>query len=224
MKILITGILMISLFLGACKSPNNLQKGTAIGSAGGAVVGAAVGSIFGKVGMGAIIGATVGGVTGAVIGRNMDKQAEEIRKNLPDAQVIRVGEGIEIEFSSKILFGVDQSDLSTAARSSLDKLINVLKAYPDTDIEVQGHTDNTGTESYNQSLSKRRASSVSGYLSSNGVGSSRLNIKGFGETAPKYTNSTAEGQEQNRRVEFLITANEKMKADAAKEAEKNGGK
>jgi outer membrane protein OmpA-like peptidoglycan-associated protein len=106
---------------------------------------------------------------------------------------------------------------------NLDKLVAILQKYPDTNIEVQGHTDSKGTASYNRNLSKRRASSVSGYLSGNGISSSRLTIKGFGESAPKYENTTEDGRSQNRRGEFLITANEKMKAEAAKEADKTGG-
>ena len=106
------------------------------------------------------------------------------------------------------------------AKESLDKLYTVLQSYPDTDIELQGHTDSKGSESYNQTLSEKRASTVSGYLNSKGITASRLTIKGFGETAPKYGNETADGRSENRRVEFLITANEKMKADAEKVAAK----
>ena len=125
-----------------------------------------------------------------------------------------------IEFNSKILFGFDQSNLSTNAQSNLDQLVTVLQKYPDTNIEGQGHTDNTGSESYNKTLSERRAAAVSNYLSHNGIAASRLTVKGFGETAPKYDNSTEDGQAQNRRVEFLVTANEKMIAEANKEAGK----
>jgi len=224
MKNLLVGLLMVSTVLGGCKSWNKSQKGAVIGTAVGGAVGAGVGSAAGKVVLGAIIGATVGGVAGAIIGNNMDKQAEEMRKNLPDAKVVRVGEGIVIEFNNKILFGFDQSDLSAEARSNLGKLVDVLQKYPDTDIEVQGHTDNTGTAKYNLALSKRRASSVSDYLLGNGIGSSRVNMKAFGETEPKYSNGSTDGQDQNRRVDFLISANEKMKAEAAKEVDKNGGK
>ncbi len=224
MKKLLAGILMIAIFSTGCSNWKKSQKGAVIGTAAGGAIGGAIGSAAGKVVLGAIIGATVGGVVGAVIGNDMDKQAEEMKKNLPDAKVVRVGEGIVVEFSSKVLFGFDQASLSSSAKNSLDKLVDVLQKYPDTDIEIQGHTDNTGTAKYNLDLSKRRASSVSGYLSANNIKASRLNIKGFGEAEPKYTNSTEDGQDQNRRVEFLISANEKMKADAAKEAEKNGGK
>jgi outer membrane protein OmpA-like peptidoglycan-associated protein len=223
-KILLAGFFMTALFLSGCKTMNKSQKGAAIGVAGGAAVGAVIGKAAGNTAMGAIIGAAAGGVTGAVIGRKMDKQAEEMKKEIPDAEVVRVGEGIVIEFNSKILFGFDQSNLTTAARANLDKLVAILQKYPDTNIEVQGHTDSKGTTNYNQKLSEERASTVSYYLAGKGIATSRLTIHGFGETSPKYTNDTEDGQAQNRRVEFLISANEKMKADAAKEAEKNGGK
>jgi outer membrane protein OmpA-like peptidoglycan-associated protein len=202
-----------------CSSMSRTQKGAAAGTAAGGAVGAVIGRASGNTAMGAIIGAAVGGATGAVIGREMDKQAEEIRKNVPDARVERVGEGIVVEFSSNILFGFDRTDLSPEARANLDKLVTVLNTYPDTDIEIQGHTDSRGSESYNQTLSERRATTVSSYLANNGINRNRLNIRGFGEEVPKYDNETEEGRAQNRRVEFLITANEKMKAEAEKRAE-----
>lgn len=214
--------LITTLSFTGCKTMNKSQKGAVIGTAGGAAAGAVIGKAAGNTALGAIIGAAVGGVTGAVIGRQMDKQAEEIKKEIPEAVVIRVGEGIVIEFKSQVLFGFDQSNLTADARTNLDKLVAILQKYPDTDIEVQGHTDSKGTTHYNEALSERRASAVSYYLSEKSIAASRLTINGFGETMPKYSNTTEEGQTQNRRVEFLITANEKMKADAAKEAERNG--
>lgn len=219
-KSLLIIMLSISIISISCKTWNKSQKGAAIGVAGGGAVGAVIGKVAGNTALGAIIGATVGGVTGAVIGRKMDKQADEMQKNIPDAKVVRVGEGIVIEFNSKILFGFDQSTLSSEAKGNLDKLISVLQKYPDTNIEGQGHTDNTGSASYNKTLSERRAAAVSNYLSNNGIASSRLTVIGFGESEPKYDNSTENGQAQNRRVEFLVTANEKMKAEANKEAGK----
>ena len=148
----------------------------------------------------------------------MDKQAEEIKNEVPGAKVERVGEGIVVEFSSAVLFGFDQSSLSSKAESTLGDLIKILNKYPDTDLEIQGHTDNTGTDKYNQSLSERRASTVSNYLTNHGIALERVKTVGFGEAAPKYSNDTESGRAQNRRVEFLITANEKMKNDAKKEA------
>jgi outer membrane protein OmpA-like peptidoglycan-associated protein len=94
----------------------------------------------------------------------------------------------------------------------------VLNEYPDTDIELQGHTDSRGSEAYNQTLSERRAGAVSSYLASRGINNTRLSTKGFGETMPKYDNDSEEGRAQNRRVEFLITANEKMIEQAKEEA------
>lgn len=208
------------LIFSACASMNRTQKGAVVGTAAGGAMGAVIGRASGNTALGAIIGATVGGATGAVIGNQMDKQAEEIKKTVPDAQVIRVGEGIVVEFSSNVLFAFDKSDLSDDAKSNLDKLLIVVNKYRDTDIEVQGHTDNKGSETYNLALSEQRAASVSAYLGSKGLVASRLAIKGFGEGLPKYLNETESGRAQNRRVEFLITANEKMKAAAAAEAAK----
>lgn len=211
-------LIILGFVLSGCKSLSGTQKGAIIGTAGGAAAGAVIGRASGNTALGTVIGATVGGVTGAVIGNKMDKQAEELKKKVPDATVERVGEGIVVELNSNILFGFDSSVLSSEAKNNLDKMISVFQTYPDTNIEVQGHTDSKGSENYNMKLSERRASAVSSYLLSKGIPSSRVNIVGYGETAPKYENSTADGMAKNRRVEFMITANEKMKADAEKAA------
>lgn len=223
MKTLRVSLIMIVsmvMIISGCASWNKTQKGAVVGTAAGGTMGAVIGRASGNTALGAIIGATVGGATGAIIGNQMDKQAEEIKNTVPDAKVERVGEGIVVEFNSNVLFGFDESTLSADARTNLDKLVKVLDAYPDTDIEIQGHTDSKGSVAYNQALSERRATAVSGYLAGQGTSDSRLTIKGYGETVPKYENSTAEGRTENRRVEFLITANEKMKAEAAKTAGK----
>lgn len=214
----IAGLFAFAIVMSSCKSWNKTQKGAAIGAGGGAAVGAVIGKASGNTALGAIVGATVGGVAGAVIGKKMDKQAEEIKNEVPGAKVERVEEGIVVEFNNQILFGFDKSDLGEAAKSNLNELVTILNKYPDTNIEIQGHTDDTGTESYNQGLSERRANAVATYLRSKGIASSRVTTKGYGESAPKYDNSTESGRSQNRRVEFLITANEKMKADAQREA------
>jgi outer membrane protein OmpA-like peptidoglycan-associated protein len=224
MKKLRNGLMVLagaSLILSGCASMTKAHKGAAIGTAAGGTIGAVIGKVSGNTALGAVVGAAVGGTTGAIIGNKMDKQAEEIRNQVPDAKVERVGEGIVVEFSSNILFAFDRSELSSEARDNLDKLVTVLEAYPDTDIELQGHTDNTGSKAYNQTLSENRASAVSGYLAQKGITNERMTIKGFGLTMPKYDNDTEEGRAQNRRVEFLITANEKMIADADREAGNN---
>lgn len=219
-KMTITKILLVAIIFSSCKSMNKTQKGAAIGTGGGAVVGGVIGRASGNTALGAIIGAAVGGVTGAVIGRQMDKQAKDIENNVPGAKVERVGEGIVVDFNEKILFGYDKSDLTNSAETNLDKLINVLKEYPETNIEVQGHTDNKGSDNYNHRLSERRATAVAAFLKNHGISSSRLTTKGYGENAPVADNSTNEGRAQNRRVTFLISANQKMVDDAKKESNK----
>ena len=211
-------VLSAAFILAGCSSWNKTQKGAVAGTAAGGAAGAVIGRASGNTALGAIIGAAVGGASGAVIGRQMDKQAEEIKKTVPDAKVERVGEGIVVEFNSSVLFGFDKSNLSDDAKMNLDKLVVVLNSYADTNIEIQGHTDSKGSEAYNQDLSLQRTRKVSYYLIDNDINSNRLTVKGFGETLPKYENDTENGRAQNRRVEFLITANEKMKAEAEKSA------
>jgi outer membrane protein OmpA-like peptidoglycan-associated protein len=213
-------VLIVAVSLAACKSMNKSQKGAVIGGTSGAVVGGVVGHAVGNTAMGAIIGATVGGVGGAVIGRQMDKQAEEIAKDMGDVDVIREGEAIVINFKEKVLFGYDHSDLSAGAKSNLDKLKAILLKYPETNIMVIGHTDSKGTKKYNQNLSEQRANAVTAYTSQIGISTLRLTSMGKGETDPIATNTTEEGSASNRRVEFVITANDKMKADAKKESGK----
>ncbi len=211
-------IATIAIMASGCETMNRTQKGAVIGAAGGGAIGAVAGRAMGNTAMGAIIGAAVGGATGAVIGRKMDKQAEEMKKVLGDAEVKREGEGIVIEFKDKILFGFDRSDLGAAAQQNLNKLADVLKRYPDTNIEIIGHTDDKGSDSYNQGLSERRAGSVATYLRNNGISNARLITKGMGKSDPKVPNTSDENRAENRRVEFVITANQKMVQDAKKEA------
>lgn len=194
------------------------QKGAVIGGTAGAVGGTIIGKAAGNKTLGTILGAIVGGTAGAIIGRDMDKQAEQIKNDIPGAKVERVDEGIKVEFSEKILFAFSKSDIGDSAKKNLNALVTALNKYPNTNIEIQGHTDSRGSDDYNLGLSIRRATTVRDYLQSQGIASTRMTIKGYGKSAPAYTNDTPEGQAQNRRVEFIITANEKMKADAQKQA------
>lgn len=209
------------LFSTSCstiQNANRTEKGAAIGVGGGAILGGVVGKMTGNTALGAILGAAVGGGAGALIGKKMDKQAEDIKTQVPGAKVERVDQGITVEFSSKVLFGFDSYSLTDASKSALNSLITILNKYPDTNVEVQGHTDSTGTAEYNQGLSVKRANSVGDYIKANGIAASRVTTKGYGSSYPKYTNSTADGRAENRRVEFLIAANSKMQADAKQEA------
>ncbi|MEO8112716.1 MAG: OmpA family protein, partial [Ginsengibacter sp.] len=168
--------------------------------------------------IGTILGAVIGGSAGAIIGHDMDKQAEEIKNDIPGVKVERVEEGIRVEFNEKILFAFSKTDFGDSAKASLNNLVAVLNKYPNTNIEIQGHTDSRGNDEYNMELSQKRAGTFADYLKAQGVTESRITTKGYGESAPAYTNDTDEGMAQNRRVEFLITANDQMKEDAKKQA------
>jgi len=205
---------MIAVLLTNCKSMNNTQKGTAIGVAAGTTAGALAGGGGKSSVLWALIGAGVGGGAGYLIGHHMDKQAQEIKQAVPDAQVERVGEGINMTFNSGLLFTINSSALSEAAKVNLEKVASVFIKYPETNILVEGHTDNTGAPEYNMELSKKRAYSVSEFLQSKGVAANRMNIKWYGETQPKYPNTTDANRSLNRRVEVGITANNEMKQEA----------
>lgn len=198
----------------AVQNANNTQKGAAIGTAAGAVLGGILGNNVGKGGngtLGAVLGGIVGGAAGGVIGNKMDKQAREIKTALPGAEVERVNEGIKITFNETLVnFGFDSAVLTSTAKTNLDKLAEVLRNNPDTNINIYGHTDSKGADSYNLTLSERRANAVAEYLSSLGVSKNRMLAKGLGEGEPIATNDTDEGRAKNRRVEFAISANEKM--------------
>lgn len=216
--------LSASLLLTSCEAVQNSnqeQRGTAIGAGSGAVLGGILGNNIGKGGngaLGAVLGGVIGGVVGNRIGNKMDKQAKEIKETLPGAEVERVGEGIKITMNeSMVNFDFDSSKLGSAARTNLDKLAKVLKNNPDTNVNIYGHTDSTGRDVYNQSLSERRAKSVRDYLVAKGIASSRLTPTGLGETEPVASNDTDAGRAKNRRVEFAITANENMIEQAQNE-------
>jgi len=217
LKNLLFAVPLFAFIMVGCNATRT-QKGAAIGGAAGAVGGNIIGRAAGNSTLGTIIGAVVGGGAGAIIGRDMDKQAEQIKNDIPGAKVERVDEGIKVEFNEKILFAFSKSDLGDSAKDNLNKLVAILNKYPNTNIEIQGHTDSRGTDEYNMALSLRRANAVRDYLAAQGIAGTRMTTRGFGESAPAYSNDTPEGMAQNRRVEFLITANDKMKADAKKEA------
>lgn len=208
----------------AVKNTNNTQRGAAIGAVGGAVIGGILGNNLGKGGngaMGAVLGGVIGGVAGGVIGNKMDKQAREIQTALPGAQVERVGEGIKLVLGENaVRFDTNKSTLTASAKANLDKLVPVFNQYPDTNIQIYGYTDSTGSAEYNLKLSDQRAASVRSYLSGKGINSSRFTTTGLGIADPIATNDTPEGRSQNRRVEFAITANEKMVQDAQKQTGK----
>lgn len=204
----------VSTLFPACNSLTNTQKGAGIGAAAGGTIGALIGKKAGNTAVGAIIGGALGGTAGALIGRNMDKQAKEIEKSIPGAEVIPAGEGIIVKFDSGLLFEFGKATLSSAAKQNIDNLAASLNKYPNTDILIVGHTDAVGSDAVNDRLSLERANSVSSYAASKGVSNGRLRTNGKGKNEPIASNDTDEGRAQNRRVEIVIVANEAMKAEA----------
>lgn len=206
------------------KNTNNAQKGAGIGVLAGAVIGGVLGNNLGKGGngaMGAVLGGAIGGVAGGVIGNKMDKQARQIDEALPGAEVERVGEGIKLVLGENaVRFNTNKSTLTADAKANLDKLIPVFNEYADTNITIFGYTDSTGTVDHNLKLSGERATSVEKYLESKGISVARFKVMGMGIADPIASNDTPEGRSKNRRVEFAITANEKMLEEAKKETGK----
>lgn len=204
--------------IASCASWSNTGKGAAGGAAGGAAVGAGVGALAGNTVRGAIIGAVVGGAAGTAIGAYMDKQARELDEELEGATVERIGEGIRVTFDSGILFGFDSYELTPQARENVRNMAETLKKYPDTNIIVEGHTDDVGKENYNQRLSERRANAVADYAVGLGVDRNRIETRGFGEEQPVAPNESEVNRAENRRVEVAIFASEEL-VEKAEEGE-----
>ena len=180
----------------------------AIGGIGGAVGGYLLGDLVGgrRDRTEKIVGAGIGGLAGAGIGAYMDKQERDLRARTAgtDVQVIRQGDDLVLNMPSGITFGYDRSDIQPQFRPTLDQVGDVLAQYNQTYVDVYGHTDSTGSDAYNQTLSERRALAVADYISGHGVQSARIGTKGYGKTQPIASNATEDGRAANRRVEIKI--------------------
>lgn len=190
-------------------------KRTAIGSLGGAALGAGIGALAGGQthrGRNAAIGGLSGAVVGGGIGIYMDRQAAELKKNLPEAEVVRDGDKVYVALPAGILFDTGKDALKQGAKDSLTKAAATLKK-SETNIIVQGHTDSTGSDAINQPLSERRARQVREYLVANGVPGSRLTAVGYGASLPAVPNDTEANRALNRRVQLEISPNEKARAE-----------
>lgn len=223
--LILAGILIAGLnSCEATKNANNKQKGAVIGTAGGAILGAIIGNNIGKGGkgeLGAVIGGVVGGTAGVLIGNKMDKQAQKIEEEIPGAKVERIEDGILVTFdeNSGVHFATNLYNITSSSEIILTKLANILKEYPDTNVLVVGHTDSSGSATYNMALSEKRAYAVTNYFINNkGLRSSRFTTTWFGENQPIAQNGTADGRAKNRRVNIAIVPNDKMKEDAKKES------
>jgi outer membrane protein OmpA-like peptidoglycan-associated protein len=212
-------LILITAFIAACATTNEPQtsststdpnkktkRGAVIGAVIGGVAGAVIGNQSGKNRTGAVVGAAAGAAVGAAVGRRMDKQEQELRQ-IEGVEVTRPSEGeIEVRLTNDILFDYDSSALRPASRTTLNELAENFARYPDNQIIVEGHTDSTGSDAYNQRLSEQRASNVADYLIGRGVSAGDVIVYGYGESDPKSSNDTAAGRQLNRRVEIHIRA------------------
>ena len=214
---------LVLSFSGACATAAG--EGALFGGIGGGAIGAGIGALAAGE-KGAIIGAALGGVTGgvggALIGRYMDVQKGKLDRDLKSGYVEKVGNKLVVKFDSGILFDTDRSQLKGAAETDLTEFARVLKEYPDTNLEVQGYTDSTGSEEHNRRLSEDRAQAVVSFLTASQVARGRMVLEGRGESGPTASNASAEGRAKNRRVEIHITANEELKKADAENAARKG--
>lgn len=210
-KATITAMAGVLAFTAACTTDPFTGQQKVSNTAGGAAIGAGVGALAGLAAGGddrrnALIGAGIGALAGGAVGTFMDRQEAELRAQLASTgvSVTRVGNNIILNMPSNITFATDQDQVIPAFYATLDSVAIVLNKYNQTLINVFGHTDSTGSDSYNQALSQRRANSVSAYLSTRGVSPQRMIAQGYGESRPVADNGTETGRAQNRRVEIQI--------------------
>jgi len=202
-----------ALALGAC-APTD-QYGTSTGNMSktqqGAIAGAVVGGLIGagESRSNAIKGAVIGATAGAVGGSILDQQQKALQDSLnnPNIRVVNNGSYLTVVMPETTLFATDSAAVGAQGQNDLYTIARNLNQYPNSRIQVIGHTDSTGSAAYNQDLSERRARSVSGILSAGGVNNSRIATSGRGASAPVASNDTAAGRAQNRRVEILIIPN-----------------
>lgn len=196
-----------TMALAGCTNPDGTRNNTATGTAVGAVVGGLIGrSASNNKTKGTLIGAAAGAAVGNLVGRDLDRQAAELRQSLDrDVMIVNTGNQLIVTLPEAITFDIDSTAVRYGIQDDLAALARSMNDYPNSRIEVVGHTDSTGDAAYNQDLSERRAYAVRRILISNGVAASRIYATGMGEMQPVASNSTAAGRQQNRRVEVFIT-------------------
>lgn len=203
-----------------CSCSTKAGTGSIIGAGGGAVIGGILGNIIGKdskaTAIGAAIGSAVGAGSGALIGKHMDKVAAETAAQVENAKVETVTDAnglscVKVTFDSGILFKTGKYDLNDASKNELANFAEVLKKNTDCSVDIQGYTDNVGSDAVNNPLSQNRAESVASFLKQKGVSNDQLkNVTGFGASNFVADNSTEAGRQQNRRVEVYMYASEAM--------------
>lgn len=223
-RLVVSSIAALSLVTvsGCVTDPNTGERKvsrTAAVGAGGALAGMLLGGLIGG-GTGRIIGAGIGGVAGAAVGYQMDKQIRELKEQTAgsgiDVTEVDNGQAILVNLPDGVTFDVDSATLKPQFRATLDQIAQNLQTYPDSLIDVYGHTDSTGSDQYNQALSERRARTVADYLTMRGVSAARIRSQGYGETMPVASNDTVEGRARNRRVEIKIVPITREQVEAAR--------
>ena len=190
-------------------NPNrNTQTGAATGAALGALVGIAAGDTVEERRRGAVLGALIGGGIGAIGGQQLDQQEAELRQQMGgQVGIVNTGSQLIVTLPQDILFATNSTSLTGSMQNDLYTLAGSLNRYPNTTVNVLGHTDNVGAAAYNLDLSQRRAQAVASVLINSGVSAARVRAIGIGEDRPIADNLTAQGRQQNRRVEIIITPN-----------------
>ncbi|WP_170328134.1 OmpA family protein [Ruegeria arenilitoris] len=216
-KFVLSAGLCSALFLGACTDPATLNlpsdpnQNAKQGALLGGLVGAGVGAIANNSnpGLGALAGAAVGAAGGGLIGNQLDRQAAELRQQLANQgiTVTNAGDRLIVTVPNDISFDTDSATVRPALRADLERVGQNLTRYPNSNVQVIGHTDSDGEASYNQTLSERRAGSVADILQANGVSGARISTIGLGENRPAASNLTPEGKARNRRVDIEIIPN-----------------
>ncbi|QHQ36956.1 OmpA family protein [Algicella marina] len=194
--------------LAACTNPDGSQNRTGTGAAIGGLLGAATGAIVsGDDKKGAVIGGIAGAAVGAGIGNVLDRQARDLERDIggSGARIINTGDQLIVRMPEAITFATESANVRPSIQDDILAIARNLQQYPNNTVQVIGHTDNTGTASFNQGLSERRASAVASLLRQGGVPGGRIVAFGRGETQPLASNGNAEGRAQNRRVEIIIT-------------------
>jgi outer membrane protein OmpA-like peptidoglycan-associated protein len=218
MKRLLTVVAVVSVVAAGCTQPmSQTQKGTAIGAGTGAAVGAGLGQLIGGdtegTLIGAGIGAALGGTAGGFFANYMQKQETAMRQQLAGvegASIQRDAEVLAVTFKSDVLFDVNSSTVKPGGYDELQRVAGVLNNYPQTNIQIAGHTDSSGSEQYNLQLSRQRADAVKNAMVGYGVAPARLMTVGFGESRPIASNDTEAGRQINRRVAITITPNQQQ--------------